>query len=144
MLFTYGIKGKLTKKQEQALKTMKEISYAFYDEKDNKHQRTMKELKQITGLSSGVLSKHVRELVKQDVIRGTIKVQNNRLTAFFEYNDRAAVKLEGKKPEKIKEAARIYMSDKERIVQLGHLVKGKGKSQRFIPVQPLGKPSAES
>ncbi len=144
MHFGYEIKGKLTKKQKIGLDTMEEITHAFYDEKNNKHQRTRKELKQITGLSPSTLSKHLIFLVKQDVIEGTVHVRNNRLTPVFEYNEDAFVKLEGEKNEKIKEVTRFEMSDKGTTVKLGHLVKGKGKSQRFIPAKPLRKSSAKS
>ena len=40
-------------------------------------------------------------------------------------------RLEGKRPEKIKEIARIYMpSNKERIVQLGYLAQGRWKTNK--------------
>lgn len=41
------------------------------------------EIKQLTGLSKGILSKHIRELVKQGVIKGEVRVANNKLTMFF-------------------------------------------------------------
>jgi DNA-binding transcriptional ArsR family regulator len=144
MHFSYEIKGKLTEKQETGLKSMRRIAYAFYDEKNKKHQRTREELKEITGLAASTLSKHLIELVKQGVIKGTVRVRDNRLTDIFEYNDRVFVKLDGAKSEKIREGMRFFITDKEIFFQRGFFAKGKGKSQRFIPIEPRRKKSADS
>lgn len=150
--FTYEVRGALTKKQKQKLDTISEVVAGFYDEFDTKQPRTIKELKQVTGLSSGVLSKHMQELVEKGIVKGTVEVRefgtvetkNKRLTMVFEYDGQTEYFIEGSKKEKVKDGMRFKMM-KTTVVDAkrGHFVRGKlGKdkktkmikrSWRFIP-----------
>ena len=143
MRFLYEVTGKLTKKQEQKLETIAQIISGFYDRFENKQELTIKELKQETGLSSGVLSKHLQELVEKDIVKGTVKVHNNRLTMVFEHDDQTEYKIKGLCVEKVKDVVRAKMMQTGFTAQRGHLARGKlGKdkktnvikrSWRFIP-----------
>lgn len=83
MAFLFKHSGTLTKKQLQKIKTMGTIVESLYDEQANCIWRTVLEITRATGLSRGVLSRHIRELVKQGVIKGEVRVAGDRLTMFF-------------------------------------------------------------
>ena len=112
----YKIEGKLTKKQEETLRKINQVRMAFYDMKTCKLQpRTMKELRQLTGLSTGFLSIYVRKLVEQNIIvSGELVVRENKLKYLLRCNDTAPFYIKGKEHEKIQEVDRIYYTDNEK------------------------------
>lgn len=122
------IKGELTKKQEQALATMKKIMEAC-DEK----LMNMKELKRATKLSASALSKHLRELIRQGVIKGNVVVNKaNRMENVFTYNPSAILKMKGKKPQPAEEVFRYALpKDREErrlFVQHGYIRRVKNRT----------------
>jgi len=81
----FGIieEGELTKKQRQALdSTLSVVSACYEDDGITKKGRTWGELMRITGLSRGALSKHLKRLIVQGVIKP--KVNENNLRIFYE------------------------------------------------------------
>lgn len=133
--FNYETSAKLTEKQKQALQTVKNIVLAFYDD-DKKKQRTWTKLRELTRLSSGALSKHLRELVKQGVVKGEVKINDkNNMQVFYEYTEEFFV-VEGKEDSTLIPAGRVY-SDKKRIigVQWGYMKKGKSGRRYFVKQQ---------
>lgn len=145
--FIWTVEGKLTKKQEQALNTMEIIAKAFYDEQYNKRRRTWRELKRMTGLSDGAISKHLKELIRQGVVKRVFAVTH------YEYTGES-VDIKGKKRQKMVEGARFYknMRDSKDIqYQEGHFTKPKAGStkKRFVrtghlrrfPTKKASKPS---
>jgi len=126
------IEGELTKKQKQALATMKKIMKAC-DEKS----MNMKELKRATKLSTGALSEHLRELIRQGVIGGRVVVNKaNRMEDVFTHNPSAALKMKGKKPQPVVETIRFRIpkdKEKPRLMQHGYTRKVKGGRKRFVP-----------
>lgn len=134
-MITTEVKGELTTKQKQKLKTIEKIITAFYDEKYEKTSRMWGDLKKITKLSSGILSDYVKELVRQNVIKGYVRVYENRLRMFFEYTDNPFV-IEGRIP-KSDGAIRIrFVKKKGKIVgyERGHMKKGKysRKEKKYV------------
>jgi hypothetical protein len=80
-------RGKPTKKQEQKTETIKKIIMAFYID-DKKEHRTWAQLKTLTKLSNGALSKYIRELVEKDLVKCERKVINGRLQTLYEYRQK--------------------------------------------------------
>ena len=139
--FIWTVRGKLTKKQKQALNTMETITRAFYDEQYNNRRRTWRELKQMTGLSNGALSKHLKELIDQHVVRRVPAV------TYYEYTGES-VCIKGKKRQKMQEVTRFYKSrqnPKDIRYQEGYLTKPRARSvkdlarppKRFVRTGPL-------
>jgi DNA-binding Lrp family transcriptional regulator len=133
-LFSYIIHGELTGKHKQALQTIDDILRAFYNEKHEKEPRKWNDLMKITGLSNAVLSKHLRELIRQGVVKGEVRVPENKMEIFYEYTGKAYI-VEGQEP-KLKEVTRIWFDKmgKEGAVKVeqGFLKKGKGGSRYFV------------
>lgn len=120
----------MTTKQRQALNTIQTIIEAFYDEQDNKQTRTWRELQQTAGLSAGALSKHLRDLIGQGVIK--------KVPAHYEYTERP-VNIKGKKHRKVQEVIRFYKSrqnPKDIKYQLGYLTKPKARSAKRLANPP--------
>lgn len=95
--FNVAAKGKLSKKQEQALKTKEKIVRAFYD-KDGVYtqRRTWKELKRLSKLSSGAVSKHLKDLVKQEMVVGKVIIdEKGSMKTVFEYNPDKCLDVKG-------------------------------------------------
>lgn len=148
MHFSYfGSPERLTGKGKQGFNTVRQIICALYDEKNNKQKLTIGEIRQKTGLSKSVLSKHIKELVKQEVIRGTIEVRKSdkseRLEAVYEHNEKIMYKLKGKKVSVPEEAVRFYYDPEATgqeeycCIAPGHLVggsKGDTKKQEIITI----------
>jgi DNA-binding Lrp family transcriptional regulator len=67
---------------------------AFYTD-DKKEFKTWAKLKEITKLSNGTLSKYIKELIEEEVVRGEVKVVNNRLETLYEYTQKG-VRMTGK------------------------------------------------
>jgi DNA-binding Lrp family transcriptional regulator len=132
-MINVSTEGKLTKKQEQALRTIETIIRAFYNDKSEKQERTRNELKQVTKLSSGVLSKHIKELICQGVIKGTVKIIQNRQTICYEYTENF-IEIKGKRPQSMIDTCRITFNHKGIVgYQWGYLKKGRGGAEYFIP-----------
>jgi hypothetical protein len=137
-LFSVVEHNKLTKKQEIALNSKINIVSAFYDaDGTGKHTRTWGQLKELTGLSSGALSKHLKELLLDNVIcrhknwqpvRGKTGVHP---TSSYEITGKS-IEVEGKQSQTLEDDCRIYMIDK-RIVgyQVGYLKKGFGGNTKW-------------
>jgi DNA-binding Lrp family transcriptional regulator len=137
-----AIEGELTKKQEQALATMKTIVNACSEK-----PMSVKQLKQATKLSASALSKHLRELIRQGVIKGKVVLNEaNRMEDVFTHNPSAALKMKGKKPQSVEETFRIYVPKdrkQRRFIQHGYtrtvrgvqdkLQRKKSKRKRFVP-----------
>jgi len=116
------------------LSTIKKIIEAFYDDKCQKVWRTWVDLKQTSGLSSGALSKHIKELVRQEVVKGEVKVnEKNRLKVFYTYTEKA-FHIKGKEKPSLSPCCRIYIDKKtnKKYWQWGFLKKGKGKKRYFV------------
>jgi hypothetical protein len=81
------------------LATIKKIVNAFYDKDKGAHMcfpRTWGNIKRLTGLSAGVLSKHMRTLINQDVVKVEKKLgEDGKLKTFYTYT-RKAFTIEGK------------------------------------------------
>jgi hypothetical protein len=133
--------GELTKKQEQALATMKKIMKAC----DGKSMN-MKELKLATKLSASALSKHLRELIHQGVIEGKVVVSEASSEAscmrrkllpmenVFMRNPNVALKMKGKKPQPVVETIQFHIPKGEpRRIWHGYTRKVKGGRKRFVP-----------
>jgi hypothetical protein len=133
-LFGYIIQGELTGKDKQRLETIDDILRAFYNGKHEKIPRKWNDLLAITGLSNAVLSKHLRELIRQGVVKGEVKAPENTMEIFYEYTGKSYV-VKGRTP-KLKEVTRIHFDKKGKdgIVKIeqGFLKKGKGKSRYFV------------
>jgi hypothetical protein len=124
--------GELTEKQKQRLATIQKILSAFFNEKEERIALTWAQLKQITKISQPALSKYMKELVAQNVIKGQSKVDNERLKVFYEYDGKQSFEIKGKKQVKVIETARIFHSEKGiEAVKWGYLKKGKGKKFYF-------------
>jgi DNA-binding Lrp family transcriptional regulator len=124
------IEGALTKKQEQALNTMITIIDAFYGERENKQMRTWRELEQATGLSTGALSKHLRNLIDQGVIK--------KVPVHYEYTEEP-IKIKGEKRLKMQEVTRFYKSRQDPqdiLCQPGFLTKPKARSTKYLAKPP--------
>ena len=133
MLINEIVEGKLTKKQKQSLESIEDIMRSFYNNKNKKTQRTWNDLKRVTMLSSGALSKHLKELVRQGVVKGIVRVHENRLTIFFEYTEKV-FRIKGKiLPEEIPgNVCRIWFNDKGIAdYEWGYMKKAKGGNKYF-------------
>ncbi|MGA2308746.1 MAG: hypothetical protein ABSG57_04250 [Candidatus Bathyarchaeia archaeon] len=118
--------GKLTEKQQQALRTKEKIIRAFYDENEKKH-RSWSELKSLTKLSSGALSKHLRELVSQGVVKRKIIInEKNSMREVYEYTEKFLV-VRGKQPQAVEtDVLRVFHIDKKTsIAQWGYTKKAR-------------------
>lgn len=134
MLINEIVEGKLTRKQQQALETTENVIRAFYDTENKKISRTWNDLLEITGLSKGALSKHLKELVRQDVVKGVVKTHKNRLTIFYVYTKKV-FRIKGKTlPEEIPgNVCRIWFNDKGiKGWQWGYMKKSKGGHKYFV------------
>ena len=149
MIINEVIEGELTRKQKQRLETIYDILRAFYNERNEKTPRTWNDLTRITRLSSGTLSKYLKELVRQGVVRGIIGIHKEekekdgeikireRLIPFYEYTE-GFLSIKGKKrtAEKIPgNVCRIWFNDKGIAkYELGSIRKKYGK-QYFVPLR---------
>lgn len=123
----FVIRGKLTKKQERTVEIITEVLYAFYDEKQEKQERTWKELLAIFGKKrKGTLHKHLVELIRQGVVKGEIKAQNGKLENFFKYTEKA-VEIEGKAPIREKEALFVPKDKVPKEFCTGYIIYRRGK-----------------
>lgn len=123
-------RGKLTQKQKKSFGIIQKILFALIKEEPLDWTGLLEK----TRLAKGTLDKWLKELVRQSVVKGEVRVVNNRLIPFYTYN-RKPFFMEGKEETSVEEACRVYFSDKEGIVgyQWGFLKKGKGKSRYFVP-----------
>lgn len=117
----FNIEGELTKKQRETIRIIEKILYAFYNEKQEKQERTWKDLLRITKLPKGTLHKYLVELVGQGVIKGEVKVENNRLTRFFKYTEKF-VRIKGKAEVKVREVTFIPKDERSREAYLGYKI----------------------
>lgn len=133
-LIAYIIHGELTGKDKQRMETIDDILRAFYNEKHEKQPRKWNDLLEITGLSNAALSKHLRELIRQRVVRGEVRVENrdSPMETFYEYTGKA-FKITGRTP-KLTEVSRVYHAKGVGVVKIeqGFLKKGKGGSRYFV------------
>jgi len=127
------VEGGLSKKQHQALETKDVIIRAFYDTQNERTPRTWNALLEITGLSRGALSKHLKELVRQGVVEGYVKVYHDRLTTFYEYTEKF-FRLKGKIPpgEIRGNVCQIEFRPDGLYAKWGHMKKGKHGSTYFV------------
>jgi hypothetical protein len=134
LLFSVIVHGKLTKKQQTALNSKKRILNAFYDvDEIEKHTRTWKQLKELTELSSGALSKHLKELLLGNVVcrrKSWESVQGKTHVhpiSLYEITGKP-IEITGKE-RAVEEAVRFYQIEKEITVpyQWGHLKRGRGE-----------------
>jgi hypothetical protein len=105
MSFAFSITNELTKKQEQTLRTVEKICFAFHHrdkklprkwENVKRVPRTWGDIKRLTGLSAGVLSKHLRTLISQDVVEVEKKLdEEGHLSTFYTYTGKSFT-IEGK------------------------------------------------
>lgn len=67
--FVYGYTNQLNKKQEQTMATVEKICLSFSDKsKKNVVWRTWGEIRNLSGLSSGVLTKYLsKQLIPQEL-----------------------------------------------------------------------------
>lgn len=128
-----AVEGELNKKQEQALATMKRICKAC-----DGRELTFKQLKEVTKLSMGVLSKHLRELIRQKTIEGKVRVNEKgklEMVFIYDHSTSHAITMKGKKPQPVEETSRIYMpKDKKKplLIQHGYTKNVKGKKKGFF------------
>jgi hypothetical protein len=116
-----NVEGVLTEKQKQALRTMITIVAAFY-EKGKKRTMTWDELLSKTEMSSGALSKHLKELKRQGTLQhipAHYVCVNNKI--YIRGEDHRKLKLVSRR--------------RNGVTQMGYLRKGKQKNKPlFVPV----------
>jgi len=143
----YSVEDELSGKQKQRLQTIEKIVGAFYDENFEKRALTRKQLVELTGLSRVTLWKYMKELIRQGVIRGEVKVIDDSMEIIYEYTEKG-YEIKGRTP-KIVDAARIkdevVSVDEEtrertikRTITPGILKVGKGGVRYFVERKKVG------
>ena len=129
--------GKLTKKQEKSMEIVRKIILVLIKEEPLDWKRLLE--KKVC--SKGALDKWLKELIRQNVVEGKIRVVNNRFIPFFTYT-RKFFFMKGKEETSVREACRVWFSEKKGIVgyQWGYLKKGRGNSRYFVPEKGFEKP----
>lgn len=134
--FAFIEEGELTKKQRQKEDTIRCIMTAL----NNHVDMTWTELIEASQLSKSILHKHLIEMIKQGVVKGTVKVKkdkndkNDRLKTVYEYTGKA-FKITGK-PRKVEAAVRIVHTKKNvrpheiKEVRNGKLISKRVKGRR--------------
>lgn len=127
-----GTEGKLTKKQKQSIEIVETILLALIEHEPLDWKRLLEKTKP---LSKGALHKWLVELVHQGVVKGEVKIVNNRLIPFYKYT-RKPFWIEGKEEIHPREVCRFYLTEKGVVgYEWGYLKKGKGGSRYFVTLE---------
>jgi DNA-binding transcriptional ArsR family regulator len=70
-------------KANQNANTRLKILYAFTAKNDEIKDRTWSELKKLSGLSNGALSKHLPVLFEEGYVKGEVRAVNHKLVTFY-------------------------------------------------------------